>query len=217
MAQSHWIAFELHDGLLQWVIGAHMHLESMLIAIKERKVVSPSPELEESLTQILNYLNQAADEGRQLIHFIEGLPSGTLVNAVDMLAVACDQLARKARAGRTQVAFQGPVEQWPLMPQPVAWAIFRIVQQSALNAVRHSGARTVTIRLSSTTDNKLQALVVDDGCGFDPNLDRPGHFGLKSMRQRAREAGFSLEVESRPNGGGSRVALLIDRDSIPSV
>lgn len=193
-----------------------MHLESTLIAVKERKAAGASPELENSLTQILAYLTQAADEGRQLIRFIEGLSSGSLVNAVDMLALTCELLTRKAREGRPEISFEGPQEPWPLMPQPIAWAIFRIVQQSVLNAVRHSGANKVSIKLSSPANQLLSATVIDDGCGFDPNIERPGHFGLKSMRQRAREAGITLEIVSHPNGGGVKVALSIDQGNFPS-
>jgi signal transduction histidine kinase len=41
----------------------------------------------------------------------------------------------------------------------------------------------------------------DDGSGFDARLDRPGHYGLESMRTRAAEAGASLTILSVPGRG----------------
>jgi signal transduction histidine kinase len=52
-------------------------------------------------------------------------------------------------------------------------------------------------------------LVADDGRGFDPRRDFPGHLGLQSMRERAVAVGGTLEIESAP-GNGTRV-----RASIP--
>ena len=41
----------------------------------------------------------------------------------------------------------------------------------------------------------------DDGLGFEPDMDHPGHFGLESMRSRAAEIGAPLSITSGPGRG----------------
>ncbi|MDW6061598.1 hypothetical protein SAZ11_30730 [Streptomyces sp. FXJ1.4098] len=50
--------------------------------------------------------------------------------------------------------------------------------------------------------------VADDGVGFDSRRSFPGHLGLLSMRERAREVGGTLNVDSRP-GQGSRIRATV--------
>src|SRR5687767_4775337 len=109
MRETHWIAFELRDGLMQWVIGARMHLAALLANNK----VGLTPEAASNLEQILSYLHQAADEGRQLIRFIEGLPPGETVDAVATLERTCELLTRKTSGGRPEITFFHPRPAWP--------------------------------------------------------------------------------------------------------
>jgi signal transduction histidine kinase len=69
------------------------------------------------------------------------------------------------------------------------------------NVVRHSGARHVSIRLS-TREGELQFHVNDDGSGirYVP-ADGAGGLGLKIMRYRAQMLGGDLVIESNGNGG----------------
>lgn len=199
MDQSRWIAFELHDGLMQWVIGARMHMEAMVAAIKEHR---ETDELETNLTQILSYLNQATEEGRQLIRFVEGLPAGETVDLVATLESTCELLTRKTRAGRPKIIFSQarPGESWPRLEPQFVWNVVRIIQQAAMNAVRHSQAEEVRIVVSGSLD-MLVVVVADNGCGFNPDADYPGHYGLRSMKQRAGECGLALSIRSKPQQG----------------
>lgn len=207
MKDTRWIAFELHDGLMQWVIGARMHLAALVASLADKP--SAPGDVEETLRQILTYLNQAADEGRQLMRFVEGLPEGETIDVVGTLATTCELLERKAIGGRPEICFRCPEQPWPEMPPKLAWTVVRIIQQAAVNAVRHSGAEHLYVTLSGTAEEALSVVVRDDGCGFDPEGDYPGHFGMQSMRQRARELGLELAIASQPGGGGTTVSLRI--------
>lgn len=208
MAESRWVAYELHDGLMQWVIGARMHLAALVASLELPDAVSVPPEVEERLGQILTYLNQASEEGRQLIRFVEGLPPNEQqVDLVAVLKSTTELLLRKTRDGRPSIAFQSPLHGWPTMDPRFAWMIVRIVQQAATNAIQHSQADSVRVELGGGSDGQLTIVIVDDGIGFDPQLQRPGHCGLRSMRQRAREARVAIEFLSAPQGGGTRVEL----------
>jgi signal transduction histidine kinase len=155
-------------------------------------------------------LNQASEEGRQLIRFIEGLPptDGT-VDVIEALATTAGLLTRKSRDGRPTISFQRPERPWPELQPHFAWSVVRIIQQAAVNAVRHSQAEHIAIILGVNDQGELCVSVIDDGQGFDPEGEYPGHFGLQSMRQRARESHMHLAIDSQPNGGGTRVILRI--------
>ena len=77
------------------------------------------------------------------------------------------------------------------------------------NALRHADAQTITIRIGSDA-HALLLDVVDDGRGLAQDWQRPGHFGVRGMRERARALGGELEVENRPEGGTRRGPVAID-------
>lgn len=74
---------------------------------------------------------------------------------------------------------------------------YRIVQEALTNAIRHSGARKVDVRLGYRT-NELEVSVEDDGTGMDGAHD--GH-GLRGIRERARLYGGTLDIGSGVHGG----------------
>jgi two-component system nitrate/nitrite sensor histidine kinase NarX len=217
MAESRWIAYELHDGLMQWVIGARMHIAALVSSMKQSTSTGGEmPEdLEGRLTQILSYLNQASEEGRQLIRFIEGLaPTDGTVDVIETLETTAAILTRKSRDGRPMISFKRPERPWPELQPQFAWCVVRIIQQAAVNAVRHSQAEHIAIILGGSKQGELCVSVIDDGKGFDPCGEYPGHFGLQSMRQRARENHWDLAIDSQPDGGGTRVVLRIPVQSV---
>ena len=85
--------------------------------------------------------------------------------------------------------------------------VLRIAHEALYNAVRHAGARTVSVGLHGS-EGGLLVEVVDDGVGFDPGSVemRSRHLGLTSMEERAGELGAKLEIRSAP-GEGTTVRL----------
>jgi signal transduction histidine kinase len=84
-------------------------------------------------------------------------------------------------------------------------SLFRIAQEAVVNAARHASATRVAVGFAER-DGRVILTVRDDGVGFDlgaPGAD-PDHWGLKSMRERARAIGGILRVETAP-GAGTRV------------
>ncbi|MGZ4327803.1 MAG: GAF domain-containing sensor histidine kinase [Solirubrobacteraceae bacterium] len=92
------------------------------------------------------------------------------------------------------------------------FAILRIAHEALNNAVRHSRADHITVRLSQRPD-VVTVEVRDDGVGFDPQRAdvRSRHLGLTSMEERARELGGRLEIRSAP-GSGTAVVLRVEGD-----
>jgi two-component system sensor histidine kinase UhpB len=81
-----------------------------------------------------------------------------------------------------------------------ALAAYRIVQESVANACRHAGARKIDIAIDHTEES-LRVQVCDDGHGLAADWQRPGHFGVRGMRERAAALGGSVVVENRAEGG----------------
>jgi signal transduction histidine kinase len=81
--------------------------------------------------------------------------------------------------------------------------LLRIGQEALMNAVRHSGATTITAELRYSSDTVCLA-ISDDGCGFEQNEmdDNEGvHWGVTSMRERAEQIGATFRLTSGPGAG----------------
>ncbi len=91
-------------------------------------------------------------------------------------------------------------------------AIFGIVQEAVSNVKRHAQAQNVWIAVVEE-ECELQVAVRDDGWGFDleelnTEYDRRGSLGMINMRERAREIGGRLSIQSQP-GAGTTIALIV--------
>jgi signal transduction histidine kinase len=80
--------------------------------------------------------------------------------------------------------------------------LVRIAREAIANAVRHGGARNVTVRLGSRRDDLLLR-ISDDGCGFGGASRRTAGTGLGmgAMRARAKSVGGRLVTRTRESGG----------------
>jgi signal transduction histidine kinase len=80
--------------------------------------------------------------------------------------------------------------------------LVRIAREAIANAVRHGGARNVTVRLGSRRDDLLLG-VSDDGCGFGgAGKETAGTgLGMRTMRARAKSVGGRLVTRTRESGG----------------
>ncbi len=90
------------------------------------------------------------------------------------------------------------------LPDAIATALFRIVQEAFTNVLRYAGARRVHVSLRAD-DGELVLSVADDGCGFDPAGVAAGeHFGLVGMRERVAALHGTLDIDSAA-GEGTRI------------
>lgn len=97
----------------------------------------------------------------------------------------------------------------PRLAPAVETSLFRIVQESLTNIVKHAGARHVTLALGPDR-KRFRLTIADDGRGFDAAgvdgaRDHPG-WGLMIMRERAEAVGGHMHVESAA-GRGTRVIV----------
>ncbi|MEE4584060.1 MULTISPECIES: sensor histidine kinase [Streptomyces] len=154
-------------------------------------------ELAEPIEYIRRLADAAIAETRTLLCRLrpESLETEGLV-----AALAQHVEALRARYGITTEA---KLDTEPETTPEAKHALYRIAQESLHNIAKHSQARNVRLHLLNEP-GAVTLTVADDGVGFDCKGSFPGHLGLLSMRERAREVGGTLNVDSRP-GQGSRI------------
>jgi signal transduction histidine kinase len=82
----------------------------------------------------------------------------------------------------------------------LALHLYRIVQESTNNAIRHGRAKKIDIDIKSS-DNRLVMAIKDDGVGFPSVLEDKKGMGLNIIKCRARMIGASLSISKGPEGG----------------
>jgi signal transduction histidine kinase len=103
------------------------------------------------------------------------------------------------------VDLEASLSQDERLPAEIETALYRIVQESLTNVVKHARAQRVSILLARR-DDAIAAVIEDDGRGFDVARTRDGGFGLVGIRERLALLGGTLEVEST-EGAGTTLAI----------
>jgi two-component system nitrate/nitrite sensor histidine kinase NarX len=202
-----WLAYELHDGLLQWIIGARLQLLAALGRDDSSESSSHA-----SVRKALTSLEIALEEGRELIGYLEQeqAPAG-----IKFAARLQDFIDTTQRAHEQQIVLKFEPTAQSELPDGLgdkdSWNLLRIVEQAIRNAVQHAGKTRIDVHCQVSAGEisggrDLVVTVSDQGKGFD--LRRPtsdsNHFGLNSMAHRARLIGAQLTIDSHV-GAGCRV------------
>jgi signal transduction histidine kinase len=94
------------------------------------------------------------------------------------------------------------------LDQDLCVAIFRIFQETLTNISKYANATRVDVSLV-TGDDVVVLEVCDNGHGIAPDqIDKPGSFGIRGMRERARSLRGDVEIEGIP-GAGTRIKVEI--------
>jgi signal transduction histidine kinase len=182
------LARELHDETGQ-------ALTSILLGLKGLEERSEDPDSRAATEELRELVVSTLQDVRRLA--VELRPS-----ALDDfgLVAALERLAESfAEQTGISVDFQTALADERL-PEEVETALYRIVQESLTNVVKHARARRVSILLARK-NGAVKAVVEDDGQGFDPAEQTGDGYGLVGMRERLALLGGRLEVESTRNAG----------------
>jgi signal transduction histidine kinase len=183
------LARELHDSVSQAIFSISLQARTAQTLLR-----GDPARVEEPLDHIASLSQAAMAEMRALIFELrpESLQNEGLIVAIAKQASALH--ARHNIEVETELCDEPPLT---LEKKQV---VFRIVQEALHNTVKHARASQVTIRLECD-EQALTLEVIDDGIGFDPVGNFPGHLGLQSMRERAAKLGGRLQIESAPGRG----------------
>lgn len=198
LAERSRLAREIHDTLLQGMVGVGLQLHVML-----ERLDSSADQLRRPLTQARESLEHHIREARRSIL---DLRSPTLEHTV--LSDALRRTAHELTAwSQTDVRFvlSGNERRYERATEE---QLLRIGQEAISNAVQHANAGTISVELSYADDGVLLK-VSDDGAGFDPESETVKHWGLRSMKERAQQIGAVLKLAS--SALGTSVEVWLDR------
>jgi DNA-binding NarL/FixJ family response regulator len=190
-AERQRIAYDLHDGALQDLTYALVQAQLVQETLED-------PELNDRLEQTIEALKRTGRELRAAVHnlSLEEEPERPLPELVKALV----ELNRMLVPGcEVRLEVKEGLPSSPLGNRDAE--LLRIVQEALTNARKHSEARNVLVSFGAE-GGKIWAEVTDDGRGFGPETN-PG-VGLRSMQERARAVGGTLNIGSEP-GKGTKV------------
>ena len=188
------VAYEIHDTILQEVIGALMYVDTMYEHAAASEALAAEAIDVAPLEQARKLLRKCIDEARQMI-------SGLRPPIIDEQGVvgAVDYLVSEFNARGMAIRFVHDMPADRLFPD-LETTIFRIVQEALTNVERHSGAKQAEVRVRQHEET-IRIEVRDPGQGFDVEGVGEGHFGLEGIRERARLMGGWAVIQSRPGEG----------------
>jgi two-component system, NarL family, sensor histidine kinase UhpB len=193
------IARELHDDTAQT-------LAALLIRMRVARVTEDAEARAALLEQFRVEVGEALERVRR---FARGLrpPALDELGLVPALESHIRGLGESVGAAIRLEA--DPVED--LLPPQAELALYRIAQEALSNAIRHSGAREIRVRVERR-ERSVSLSVSDDGRGFRPRevMEARGGagLGLFGMQERAAYVGGRVEIRSRP-GAGTRVVITV--------
>src|SRR4029077_8406421 len=192
------IARELHDTLLQSFQGLLLRFQAATNLLLERP--------EEAKRSFESAIDQAAKANTESRDAVQGLRSSTVVS--NDLALAISSLGEELASGETNpnaAELEVEVEGTPQSLRPILRdEIYRIAGEAVRNAFKHAQAERIEVEIRYD-ERQLRVRVRDDGKGIDEKYlnenERPGHYGLRGMRERAELLGGKLAVWSELDSG----------------
>ncbi len=187
------LARELHDETGQALTSILLGLKPVEDALGDHPAAAALIELRELVVGALQDVRRLAVELRPAV-----LDDYGLAPALERLT---DSFSEQAGI---RVDFHSALGETRL-PSEVETALYRVVQESLTNIVKHADAKNVSVSLSRR-ESGVAAVIEDDGVGFDVRDVREEGIGLLGMRERLALLGGRLEVESRKGAGSTIVA-----------
>ena len=125
-----------------------------------------------------------------------------------------EHISRQARLKSQRITFTDATRGMKI-PGPVATALFRTAQEAVTNALRHSGARSIRVRLAAARGG-VHLAVRDDGRGFDPArvaTSRKNRLGLAFMEEMVASLGGRFEIRAA-DGRGTGVIAFFPKETV---
>jgi PAS domain S-box-containing protein len=190
------IGQDIHDGLCQQLIGMAFNANSL-----EQTLSSQNRPEAATARKICVLLDEAITEARRVCRglYPVRLKTEGLVPALEELAHTVTErfnLSCECELGTRRL----------LCDIATATHLYRIAQEAVNNAVKHSGAHHIRMRLNGS-EGALELQVEDDGRGIPIGPGRAEGMGLHIMDYRARTIGGSLEIQ--PTEAGTSVSCRV--------
>jgi signal transduction histidine kinase len=179
------IAGYLHDDLAQVLFRLSLQVDVARKLLDKGDVDQARTQLD----KIRESKQETSDRIRALIRDLHRSPLGAkgLAEALESLT---DEVGRDSH-----IRFHRDVQNIEL-PAPIALLVFQIAREGIMNALKHADPTDVTVTVAEEGED-IVLRVKDNGAGFDTSAPGPeGHYGMATMRERAKVGGGTLEVNS---------------------
>ncbi len=185
------LARELHDELGQYVTA----IKTFAVTIVNKTQSNPVnlPDIASSAQTIVAAANHIYDS---MHNIIRQLRPGSLDNLglSETLKDMVNHLQKQQPDIHINLVLAGELN---ALGESLNINIYRIVQESLNNAIKHAEAKQVEINLSTSKTGALLLKIKDDGKGMNVHdVDQSNHFGLLGMRERVQSFGGSFNVDS---------------------
>lgn len=203
------IARELHDSVGQLLAAVSMN--SALVAAEFHKL---SPEAVTRLSENAMMVEEATKEIRTISHLLHPplLDEAGLASALHCYVEGFSERSKIAAELDIPQSFAGLSKEMEL-------SIFRVVQECLTNIHRHAGSPTAAIRITQD-EACLRVEIEDAGKGIPPDkqslfrLSAHAGVGLRGMRERLRQLGGTLQIQS--NSRGTQVIAILPIQRTPA-
>ena len=195
------IGRELHDGIIQSVLGVQIQLHALSVP-----AATTSRPLASELNRLGTILRDEVVGLRDLIQRMKPID----VSPDQLMNTIADLVQRFERETGITARFITPFDRIDL-PARACGEVARVVQEALVNVRKHSGARNVVVRLA-VADGTCRLAIDDDGRGFPftgrltPADQEHTRHGPAVIKERVRLLGGELTVESDP-GRGARLEI----------
>jgi len=189
------IAHEMHDGLAQVLGFVNTKVQAAEMYLKREKTEEAGVQLRE----LASSARRAYTDVRESIVGLRTLPGPrhALAEVLQEYLASWQDMSGVS----TSLTIENDV---PLRPA-IELQLVRIIQEALTNVRKHARASHARVEIRRR-DDKVVALVVDDGIGFDAATSAPGEFpkfGVTTMRERAESIGGTLAIDTTPGSGTS--------------
>ena len=189
LAERNRIAHRLHDSVAQTLFSV-----SMIADVLPQLWQIDADEGAKRLAELQRMTRSAIFEMQSLLHELRPMMLAD-IELDELLHQLVDMIKSK---GDLTVNFD--LQSTVALPLSTRVAFYRIAQEALSNITLHADATHVDFVLvhqSAYTSLKI----VDDGCGFELEQQKSEEPGLTIMRERAREIGADLQINSQPGDG----------------
>lgn len=197
------LALEIHDSLAQYLVALKMD-----IGLFKRKISKPDETLSvEAVSEKMDQLIQQVDNANKVARRIMNGLRPEQLELLGFVEAAEVYLREFEKNHHIACNFENNI-QHTYIPFDQTLALFRILQETLHNILKHAMATQVTVILSSI-DGKIEMQVIDNGVGFDVNVKgRINSYGLIGMKERVKLLMGDFNLTSSL-GQGTKVVVVV--------